>query len=198
MPNVSLPDEVRTPRLVLRVWRDQDIESFDRVVRDNLDHLRPWMPWIAAEPLGPSGRQRVLDLFRRERDELGDVAYGVFLDGEPIGSTGLRTRRGPGSLEIGYWIDHRHLRRGYATELSAVLTDLALAQPGIDRVEIHHDRANEISRRVPERLGYRFVGEQVDGPDDPHAPAMEGVDCTWSIDAETWRAVRPGWLTEPR
>jgi RimJ/RimL family protein N-acetyltransferase len=57
-------------------------------------------------------------------------------------------------LEIGYWIHAGFLRRGLATRVSCLLTDAAFTVAGIERVEIHHDKANVASAGVPRRLGF--------------------------------------------
>jgi hypothetical protein len=35
---------------VLRRWRAQDAEALGRAVAQSIEHLRPWMAWIAEEP----------------------------------------------------------------------------------------------------------------------------------------------------
>jgi RimJ/RimL family protein N-acetyltransferase len=108
----------------------------------------------------------------------GDVVYGIFLDGTPIGGSGLHRRRGPGVLEIGYWIRVGYTRQGYAKEVTAALTDLAFNVDGIERVEVHHDRANAASRAVPSSLGFELVAETADAIT---SPGEEGVDCAWEM-----------------
>jgi RimJ/RimL family protein N-acetyltransferase len=115
----------------------------------------------------------------------GDALLGVFVDGAVAGSCGLHRRRGPDVLEIGYWIHVSFVRRWLATRVAALLTDAALATPGIRYVEIHHDKANVASSGVPRRLGFRLVGE---GPDEAAASAELGIDCVWRIDSDQWRA----------
>ena len=98
------------------------------------------------------------------------------LDGMPIGGTGFHRRQGPTTLEIGYWIGVQHVGHGYATELARALTETAFEQPGIDAVEIHHDRSNVASGAVPARLGFRLVGERR----RPRlAPGECGIECAW-------------------
>jgi RimJ/RimL family protein N-acetyltransferase len=75
------------------------------------------------------------------------------------------------------------VRRGIATAAARLLTDTAFALPGVEYVEIHHDRANAASRAVPRRLGYELVGER---PDPREAPAEVGIDCTWRIARAAW------------
>ena len=53
------------------------------------------------------------------------------------------------TLEIGYWVHVDHLQKGYATEMARILTSAAFTVPGIERVEIHHDKANTRSGAIP-------------------------------------------------
>lgn len=182
-----LPETVLTPRLTLRVWRLEDAPALERAVEESREHLRPWMPW-ANEPPESTTEEFIAD--RREKWlGGGDATYGVFADGEVVGGTGLHTRRGPRTLEIGYWIHVAHVGRGYATELSTSLTDAAFTVEGIEWVEIRHDRANSRSRAVPEKLGFTLVQET---PGERLTSGDEGVDCTWSVDRAAWLARRGG------
>ena len=50
---------------------------------------------------------------------------------------------GPGALEIGYWCHIEYAGRGIITRSAVRLTDIAFEpSPGIERVEIHCDKAN--------------------------------------------------------
>jgi ribosomal-protein-serine acetyltransferase len=173
-----LPERIETPRLVLRQWEPADGPALHAAVNANLEHLRPWMPWIAQEPLTLADREARFAQWREEWFDGGDALYGVFADGEAVGGTGFHRRIGEGGLEIGYWIHVDHVGRGYATELARALTTAALLQAGIDRVEIHHDRTNIISGRVPKRLGYTWIGA---ADKEPLAPAETGVSWTWRM-----------------
>lgn len=179
-----LPERIEGRGLLLRRWLIGDAELLDRAVMANLDHLRPWMPWVAEEPRSPAERRALLSRWEREWEGGGDVYLGVFHGDEVAGGCGLHRRRGPGTLEIGYWTHVSFLRRGIATRAATLLTDAALAVPGIDRVEIHHDKANAASAEIPPRLGYRLVGETGGTVD---APAETGVDCAWRLEREADR-----------
>ena len=91
-------------------------------------------------------------------------------------------------MEIGYWVHVAHVRHGYATEMSEALTHLAFGIDEIDRVEIHHDKANVASAGVPRRLGFELLAES---PDEIAAPGEIGVDCTWVVTREAWATRRP-------
>ncbi|HEX8752255.1 MAG TPA: GNAT family N-acetyltransferase [Solirubrobacterales bacterium] len=181
-----LPERIEGEGLLLRRWTVKDAELLDAALAENLEHLRPWMPWIAAEPLSLTTRRGMLSRWERDWRSGGDVVLGIFEGERVAGSTGLHHRHGPRTLAIGYWVHVDFLRRGVATRTARLLTETALALPGVDRVEIHHDKANLRSAAVPRRLGYRFLGET---PDRVEAPGEAGVDCGWRI--EEWPARAP-------
>lgn len=179
-----LPEQLEGYGLALRRWRPEDAEVLHDAVIGSLEHLRPWMEWAGHEPLTVEQRRAMLEGWERDWRAGGDVAYGVFVDGGAVaGGCGLHHRAGPARLEIGYWTHPAFLRRGMASAASRLLTDAAFSIPGVEVVEIHHDRANWRSRGVPEGLGYQFVGEV---PDDRVAPAEVGIDCTWRMTREAW------------
>lgn len=180
-----LPETVQAQRLTLRRWVMADAPAMSAAIAENLDHLRPWMPWIAAEPIGTTDRLALLSQWQNEWERGGDVGIGVFLDGLVVGSAGLHRRRGPGVLEIGYWVHVDHIRKGFASEVAAALTTAAFTVADIERVEIHHDKANVASAGVPRTLGYTFAGET---PDSITSPGEVGIDCRWTIDRHEWVA----------
>lgn len=155
-------------------------------VTESIEHLRPWMPWIADEPVTVEQRRERVSGWRAQWDE-GDRVYGMFVGEAAVGGCGLHARIGPGGLEIGYWVRVGRTGRGYATEASRLLTDIAFATPGIERVEIRHDATNAASSRVPAKLGYLRV-DDLHRP--PVAPAETGVD-------HVWRMTRAAWLSRP-
>jgi RimJ/RimL family protein N-acetyltransferase len=181
---VILPELLDGYGVTLRLWRPSDAAVLHRAVVESVEHLRPWMEWISLEPRTVEQRRAMLIEWEREWRGGGDAAYAVLIDEAVAGGSGLHHRIGLGGLEIGYWTHPSFLRRGVATAAARLLTDAAFAIPGIERVEIHHDKANRASRGVPRRLGYRLIGEE---PDRPAAPAEVGTDCTWRISRDEWR-----------
>lgn len=180
-----LPDLVEHDGLVLRRWTEDEAETLEAVVTANLDHLRPYMPWIAFEPMAIEDRRALVRDWEEKRLAGGDVVVGVFEDGVAVGSAGLHRRIGPGGLEIGYWVAADHLGEGIARRASAGLTDAAFTLPDIDRVEIRHDISNAYSRNVPKTLGFRLIGR--DDPNrDTKAPAETGVDLVWRVTRDEW------------
>ena len=183
----GLPERIEAGGVLLRRWRVTNAECLDRAVIESAEHLRPWMAWMADEPQTLDQRRRLLARWEQEWASAGDGLYAVLINCVVAGSCGLHRRIGPGALEIGYWVHAAFVRRGIASKAAALLTDAAFAIPDIERVEIHHDKANSASAGVPRRLGYRFVGEQ---RDEVTAPADSGIECVWRIERDEWPGSR--------
>lgn len=146
-------------------------------VRESMAHLRRFMPWANEQSADPQyQRERIAGL--AEQWAVGD-SYDWFCfdeEGALRGGFGLMARRGPGTLEIGYWLHVDAVGRGIATAAAAALTAIALAQPGITRVLIYCDVANTRSCAIPRRLGYTLERvEQV----QPHATDETGRHMVW-------------------
>ena len=180
---IRLPEELPSEHLVLRRWRDEDVEALAGAITESIEHLRPWLPWIAAEPLPRDERLALIGQWAQDWDHGGDMVVGVFLGDDVVGGAGLHRRLGPDALEIGYWVHADHLRRGYASEIGAALTNAAFTLDGIDRVEIHIDEANSASSGVPQALGFTLAGSS---PDEAVAPGELGIECRWTMSRRGW------------
>ena len=180
---VSPPGEIVLDELVLRRYRPEDAPALAAAVVESLEHLRPWMPWIAFEPTPLEDRQQLLARWAREWDEGAGYTFGMFEGPRVVGGAGLMRRIAPDGLEIGYWVHPAFTGRGFATQAAGALTTVGLSLPDVTHVEIHHDKANVVSGRVPLRLGYEMVREQ---PDEIAAPGESGVSWIWRMDRADW------------
>lgn len=178
---------LRLGELTLRRWRRSDADALARAIEESVEHLRPWMPWIADEPLSPAARRALLLQWSIDWRRGVNRNLGMWVDGTLVGACGLHRRVGPDGLEIGYWVHPRHTRHGYATRAAAALTTYAFDVVDVDRVEIRNDHANELSARIPRRLGFELVGEI---PHPPLAPGETGVRQLWRMDSRRWAANR--------
>ena len=143
------------------------------------------MPWIASEPVGLDDRIALFDRWNADWEHGGDLVVGIFMNGAVVGGSGLHRRRGPGVLEIGYWVHVDRVRQGIASEVSEILTTAAFTVADIERVEIHHDKSNDASAGVPRRLGYTFADE---APNAVLAAGEAGIDCRWIVTRDEWSA----------
>ena len=167
----------------LRWFTVGDAPALAKAVDESLDHLKPWMAWADARSGDVLFQRSRLRTLRSLMERGEEWQYGVFDrdDERVLGSIGLMTRRGPGTLEIGYWLRVDAGGHGYATRGAAALTEVALAQPKIDTAAIYCDEANERSAAIPRRLGYTLVGVHRRAPE---APGETGREMLWTKTAE--------------
>lgn len=171
------------PAVAIRPWREDEAAELSAAVAESIEHLRPWMPWVASEPLSLAERRAQIATWNAARRAGGDIVFGMFVGGDIVGGCGLHRRVGRGGLAIGYWVHPAHTRRGYATHAAASLTSLAFSYRDIDHVEIHVDAGNAISAAVPRKLGYTRVGQV---PVPARATAETGVHDVWRVHRTEW------------
>ena len=172
--------EIRTTRLVLRRWREEDRASFAAMNADPvvMEHF--------PAPLTRDESDAFVDRIETHFDEHG---YGLWaLEDETgfIGFTGLMwaTFEAPfnPSLEVGWRLAHHAWGKGYATEAAT-----AAVQRGFQEVEgivSFTAVVNERSWRVMERIGMRREGEF----DHPRVPEGHPVrrHVLYRADRQTW------------
>ena len=145
---------ILTERLVLRPWRDDEVDRYHQLRGD---------PEVARYLYdGPMTPQLSSDKLRCLRsvviDEGGwiNVAVEVADTGTVVGDVGLGWS---GDIhrqaEIGYAFHRAHRGHGYATEAATAMVDLAFSGLGAHRVSGRLDARNSASAQLLERLGMR-------------------------------------------
>ena len=182
------PTKTAGERVLVRRYEMRDAVNLHEAIVQSVDHLRPWMPWAAFEPLELADRKKLIVDWLGRWDNADDFNFGIFEGSTVVGGCGLHRRVGPAGFEIGYWTRAGQTNRGIATEAAGCLVEAAFSIPDVEFVEVHHDVANVASGRVPAELGFRMVEEREDGA---AAPAEVGVERVWRLDRVHW-AQRPG------
>ena len=151
---------IETERLVVRCYNPSDAAMLAESIDENVEHLKPWMPWVHSEPELFEVKVERLKRFRGEFDLGEDFIYGILNIEETrlLGGTGLHTRIGDEQLEIGYWIHKDYLNQGLTTESTAALIKVAFEIIQIHRIEIHCDPVNFASAAIPRKLGFTHEG----------------------------------------
>ncbi|MEU9304848.1 GNAT family N-acetyltransferase [Streptomyces sp. NPDC048269] len=163
---------------VLRRWLGQsDFPLAFRLIEESLDHLRPWMPWVARHC-----EENTRDFLAKSDSkwDSGDAYnYAIARDGALIGM--CQTYRGaePQGRGIGYWLHPAVTGQGIATRATAAVVTEAFALPDVEYLEIAHDLANISSGAIPRRLGFTEVRREQVAP--PVAPSGSGIDVVWRL-----------------
>ena len=151
----DIPERFETSRLTLEATFAGRGPAIHAAVASSRPELEAWMPWAHHEqsPEETEAYCREMQAKWHARSEL-DFCFVKKAGGELVGKGGLHTIDwSVPKFEIGYWIATPFARRGFATEATMGLVEIARGL-GAHRIEITSDSRNAASRRVAEKSGF--------------------------------------------
>jgi len=146
---------LRTPRLILRPWRDKDRAPFAALNADPevMRYFQSTLDRTASDRLV----DRIFELF--EGGEFGPWAVEIPGKAPFIGFAGLFVPDFDASfmpcVEIGWRLAREHWGKGYATEAARAAMRHGFEQDGMEEIVAYTVEGNMASRRVMEKLGMR-------------------------------------------
>jgi RimJ/RimL family protein N-acetyltransferase len=154
VPALQYPDPpLSTGEVRLRPYRTGDLHDLVRELAD------PEVPRWTNVPPSYGRTEGEAFLGQAEPQRLAGRALTLAI-GDPLrGAVGLtdvdwRDRR----AEVGYWVAASWRGRGLASLAVRLLSDWALSQAGLERLDLYANPANEASQRVAEKAGYTREG----------------------------------------
>ena len=156
---MSSPPELRTERLLIRAWRDDDVDAAAAMNAD--PRVMEFFPSVVA-PADTAAH------IAGTRARLAETGYG-FLPVEVVGGAtfvgmvGLLVPRFDAhftpAVEIGWRFAAAHWGRGYATEAARAVLAYGFEQLALPEIVSFTTAANVRSRRVMDKLGMRRAEE---------------------------------------
>ena len=149
-------------RVYLRFPVQRDWRNWAALRAESRDFLAPWEPTWAYDALTRGAFRRRLKMYKAEMRQ--GVTYSFLIlrrvDDVLLGGITLSNlRRGVAqSATLGYWIGSPYRNQGYMTDSLAVILEFAFSRIGLHRVEAACLPANEASRRLLLRSGFREEG----------------------------------------
>ena len=142
--------------ITLRHWRGSDAECLYHFAKNpKIGPIAGWPPHQSVE----ESLTIIKTVFSRQE------CYAVVKGEIAIGCAELLIHPngnhwwGEGSAELGYWIAEEYQLRGYATEACGILIERAFNDLGIKRIFATFKQENVASKRVLEKLGFRYYDE---------------------------------------
>ncbi len=153
--------EIRTPRLILRQWHDDDLAPLADI------HADPQvMRWIGdGSVLDLDGTAEAVERWEEEWDEEGFGLFAVELlgSGELAGAVGLSV---PDylpevlpSVEISWRLGRQFWGQGYASEAAQATLEFALQDRGLDHVIGVNREGDNASENIMRKLGMTLERE---------------------------------------
>ena len=156
---------LETQRLILRRWEESDAEDLYRYAGDPaVGPIAGWPPHRSVE----ESRAVIREVFS------GAEAYAVCRreDGRAIGAIELKLNghsdlaNRDDACELGYWLGRPYWGRGLIPEAARALLRRAFEELGMREVWCAYYEGNDRSKRVQEKLGFRYqwTSEGLDVP----------------------------------
>jgi len=146
---------LETQRLVLRKWKEDDMESLFQYACDpDVGPIAGWPPHQSVE----ESLNVIHNVF------VGKECYAVCLKSDDVaigcielklnGHTDMTER--DDECELGYWIGKKFWGQGLIPEAATVLIQRAFETLGMTKVWCGYYDGNHKSKRVQEKLGFRY------------------------------------------
>jgi RimJ/RimL family protein N-acetyltransferase len=152
---VNVP-EVHTERLVLRGFREADLDELAAINADA--EVTRWVGDENGLSREQTWRRMAYWIGHWELRGFGQWALEERETGRLVGRAGLLRPDGWPGLEVGWLVAHEHWGRGIAPEAGRAAIEWAREELGADRIISLIEDHNHNSARVAEKLGMRVEG----------------------------------------
>ena len=143
---------LKTERLLLRPWREEDAEDLYQYARDpEVGPPAGWPPHTSVE----NSREIIHTVLSAPET----FAVCLQADGKPIGSIGLHRNdlaEQEDEYELGYWIGKPFWGQGLIPEAAREMLRYAFCDLGMKRIWCGYYDGNVKSRRVMDKLGFVY------------------------------------------
>jgi RimJ/RimL family protein N-acetyltransferase len=155
---------LRTERLMLRPLTSDDVDLLWPDISD--PEISRQMAWTAH-----TERSQTINFIKHESERLDSgkgITWAVFKDGAFCGIFSIiglvRKHRALtyDKAELAYWISRKYQRQGIMTEAGRRVVEFAFKELRLHKLVVSHFSNNAASENLIKRLGFRYVGEQIE------------------------------------
>ena len=144
---------LETKRLILRPWKESDASHLYQHASDpNVGPIAGWPPHTSVE--------NSLEIIRGIFSNPETFAIVLKENALPIGSISLKfgsdLAKKDDEAELGYWVGRSYWGQGIATEAGKEMLRHAFLDLDLNRVWCGYRDGNEMSKRVQEKLGFKY------------------------------------------
>ena len=161
MPSIPLDKVLLTDRLRLRVISLSDLDLVWSA--SQFKGFNDGMVW---DP--PANKDELIPITRKNLLEWSEGISFVFTielieSDKPVGRIAIRRDDKPLTWNIGFWVHPTQQGRGYATESAQAILSFGFDELNASVITTAHAVWNTPSKRVIEKLGFKFINENPNG-----------------------------------
>lgn len=154
-----IPEEIVIGQLILRRIDLMDVNDVHEAVISSLPSLQKWFGWAHGFNRSSAANFVASCWNQWQRGESYEFTIKLNHHDQLLGLCGLNSiREGDGNL--GYWIREGERGRGVCTQAARRLAQFGFENLKLSRISLYHAVGNRPSRRVAEKVGFRFEGLQ--------------------------------------
>ena len=126
-------------------------------------HLGKWLPFV-GQTRSIADTREFIHMVRDSKCQKKDEVYEIWYRGEFAGLIALKEIDTVNAkTEIGYWLKEEMTGMGIMTSACRMLISHAFSRMGLNRITVKVASGNMKSKAVPQRLGFRHEGMEIEG-----------------------------------
>ena len=149
--------EIKTNRLLLRPLEVQDLAAIHTYASDP-ENTR-FMLFLPNETEEETRQflQRAVDEWEKEVPHVYE--FGILLEAQLIGAVSVSLDETRAEGELGWILNKRYWKQGYAAEAALAVKKFAAKELGVAKLTAHCDARNRDSYRLMEKIGLRLESD---------------------------------------
>ena len=140
-----------------------DANDIFSTIDSQREYMRKWLPFI-DNTKEVTDTRRFIKTMMDTPEKTKEFTFVIHFESEFAGLIGTKdTDRANKRTEIGYWLSEKYQRRGIITQSVRRLMQFSFDELGMNRIQIKCATGNLLSKKIPQRLGFRHEGIEREG-----------------------------------
>lgn len=161
------PEIIVSENLTLKLLNQESAGIIFQAIDHNRHYLRKWLPFVDN-----TRREEDTEVFisavQRSSVPKPDIVYEIWHADSFAGLIAIKeVDEWNKRAELGYWLIPGFEGNGIMTSCCVAIIDFAFSKLGLNRIQVKVGIGNARSSRIPERLGFKFEGNERAGEKFP-------------------------------
>lgn len=153
MIRIKIDDDIE-----IKGMNEEDAEELFALIHANRTYLREWLPWLDGTKSVADSRA-FINYTIDQADQNTGLTTGIRENGQLVGIIGYNRLNHANQIgTIGYWLAQHVEGKGVMTKAVLAMVAYGFKHLNLNKVEIHAAVKNNKSRRIPEKLGFKYEG----------------------------------------